>query len=180
MTAAQRRVVDAARDLFAEHGVSATSLQMIADVLGVTKAAIYHQFPSKHEIVVACAEYELVALEAALDAAEKEPDRARAVDLLIEKSVELAVRRRHHVTRLQSDPVMLRVLYEDARFRSMMERYLGFVAGTDTAEGLVLAAMLSAAIGRSFTNPLVAEIDDETLRRAMIHVARRMVDGGQV
>jgi AcrR family transcriptional regulator len=33
-------VLDAALDLFAEHG--GTSLQMIADAIGITKAAVYH------------------------------------------------------------------------------------------------------------------------------------------
>src|SRR5689334_14173118 len=45
--AAQQRIVDAAVPLFAEHGVGGTSLQMIADAVGVTKAAVYHQFKTK-------------------------------------------------------------------------------------------------------------------------------------
>ena len=53
------RVLNAALELFAEHGVSGTSLQMIADHLGVTKAAVYHQFNTKEEIVRAVARAEL-------------------------------------------------------------------------------------------------------------------------
>ena len=53
---AQDRTIAAALDLFVEHGVSGTSLQMIADALGVTKAAVYHQFNTKEEIVVAAVE----------------------------------------------------------------------------------------------------------------------------
>ena len=58
-TAAQTRILDAALDLFADHGVSGTSLQMIADAIGVTKAAVYHQFKTKEEIVIAVTEMEL-------------------------------------------------------------------------------------------------------------------------
>jgi AcrR family transcriptional regulator len=47
------RIVTAALVLFSEHGVSGTSLQMIADAIGVTKAAVYHQFRTKEAIVVA-------------------------------------------------------------------------------------------------------------------------------
>jgi hypothetical protein len=36
---AKSRAVSAATALFAEHGVGGTSLQMIADMIGVTKAA---------------------------------------------------------------------------------------------------------------------------------------------
>src|SRR5262245_61648465 len=55
-SAAQLRIIDAALELFTRHGVGGTSLQMIADALGVTKAAVYHQFKTKEEIVVAAAQ----------------------------------------------------------------------------------------------------------------------------
>ena len=58
-SAAQLRIITAAFDLFARHGVSGTSLQMIADSIGVTKAAVYHQYPTKDEIVIAVAEVDL-------------------------------------------------------------------------------------------------------------------------
>ena len=69
-TAAQTRVVDAALALFAEHGVSGTSLQMIADAIGVTKAAVYHQYNTKDEIVLAVAQVVLARLDAAVTSAE--------------------------------------------------------------------------------------------------------------
>ena len=47
------RTLKAALDLFAEYGVGATSYQMIADAIGVTKGAIYHQFNTKDEIIIA-------------------------------------------------------------------------------------------------------------------------------
>jgi AcrR family transcriptional regulator len=58
----QQRVLEAALDLFAEHGVSGTSLQMIADRMGVTKAAVYHQFRTKEEIVFAVIDPDLAGL----------------------------------------------------------------------------------------------------------------------
>ncbi len=74
-SAAQTRIITAAVDLFGHHGVSGTSLQMIADTIGVTKAAVYHQFKTKEAIVIAVMEADLVQLESALDAAETEHDR---------------------------------------------------------------------------------------------------------
>ena len=76
LTAAQERIVRAALDLFATHGVGGTSLQMIADAIGVTKAAVYHQYNTKEEIVVAATEVELMRLEPAMDAAEASGSRA--------------------------------------------------------------------------------------------------------
>ncbi|MGD1110405.1 MAG: helix-turn-helix domain-containing protein, partial [Mycobacterium sp.] len=66
-SAARTRVLDAALNLFAAHGVSGTSLQMIADAVGITKAAIYHQFRTKDQIVIAVTERELGRLGPALE-----------------------------------------------------------------------------------------------------------------
>ena len=43
---------------------------MIADALGVTKAAVYHQFKTKDEIIIAVTEMQLARLEEPLEEAE--------------------------------------------------------------------------------------------------------------
>src|SRR5512134_2620071 len=121
-TAAQTRVIDAALVLFAEHGISGTSLQMIADAIGVTKAAVYHQYNTKDEIVLAVAEVVLTRLEAAVTAAEAERSRARAREVLTVEMIGLAVERRRMASILQRDPVMLRFLEEHEPFRHVMAR----------------------------------------------------------
>src|SRR6202012_1154306 len=90
-TPAQVRILRAALDLFADHGVSATSLQMIADAVGVTKAAVYHKFKTKEEIVIAVAEMELANLENALEAAEDQADSIDARKVLLTEVVGMAV-----------------------------------------------------------------------------------------
>src|SRR5262245_58432721 len=107
-TAAQTRIIEAALALFAEHGIGGTSLQMIADAIGVTKAAVYHQYPTKDEIVLEVAQVVLAGLEAAVRAAAAEPSRARAREVLITAMIDLAVQRRRMAGVLQRDPVMLR------------------------------------------------------------------------
>ena len=68
-----------ALELFARHGVGGTSLQMIADSLEVTKAAVYHQFHTKEAIVLAVLETHLQPLEkAALADAESAGGTLRA------------------------------------------------------------------------------------------------------
>ena len=117
-SAAQTRIVNAALDLFAKHGVGGTSLQMIADAIGVTKAAIYHQFPTKDEIVFAAVEVELAKVEGALDAAEAEEDTARARELVLAQVIDLAVQRRTMVSAVQHDPVVVRFLAQHADRKS--------------------------------------------------------------
>jgi AcrR family transcriptional regulator len=96
-SAAQTRILIAALNLFADHGVSGTSLQMIADALGVTKAAVYHQFKTKDEIIIAVTEMQLARLEDVLEDAEATVDRPKARELLLNRVIELAVERRHMV-----------------------------------------------------------------------------------
>jgi AcrR family transcriptional regulator len=47
-------VLSAAVDLFNERGFTATSIDDVAKRLGVTKPTIYHYFPTKQDILLAC------------------------------------------------------------------------------------------------------------------------------
>jgi AcrR family transcriptional regulator len=172
--AAQSRIIDAALDLFTKHGVGGTSLQMIADAIGVTKAAVYHQFRTKEEIVVAAAETELARLETAIEAAEAEPDRTRAREVLVARIVDLAVERRRMESTLLGDPVIIRFFAHHEPFRAVMDRLYGLLMGDDAGpDARVTAAMLTAAIGGAVIHPLVADLDDETLRSQLLRLARR-------
>jgi AcrR family transcriptional regulator len=175
-TAAQGRVIAAALDLFQANGVNGTSLQMIADRAGITKASVYYQFRTKEEIVIAVAEADMARLEAAVARAEAAADRPGALDALLEELIGLAVDHRRMVPLLQNDPVMVRLLAEHEPFRSLMDRLYRLLAGDDPgADGRVPAAMLSGAIGGAVTHPLVADVDDETLRAGLLDVARRFL-----
>lgn len=170
------RIITAALDLFTRHGVGGTSLQMIADAIGVTKAAVYHQFKTKDEIVLAVAEVELARLERAVDAAEAEEDRSQAIEVLLTHVIDVAVAHRHVVRTLQSDPVIVRLLAEHEPFRQLMDRLYGLLLGDDAgAEAWVQTALLSAAIGGAVVHPLVVGLDDETLRSNLLHLARRFL-----
>jgi AcrR family transcriptional regulator len=176
-TAAQTRILIAALNLFADHGVSGTSLQMIADALGVTKAAVYHQFKTKDEIIIAVTERQLARLEDVLEPAEATEDRPKARELLLNRVIELAVERRHMVGLMQSDPVIIRFLAEHKPFQAFLERLYAALIGDDTGpETLVQAAMLSGAIGSAVKHPLVASLDDATLRSHLLRLTRRLVD----
>ena len=114
-SAAQVRVITAALELFTRHGVGGTSLQMIADEIGVTKAAVYHQYKTKDEIVLAAAEAELARLEAVVAVAENESSAKRARDSLIAGIVDLAIDRGRSASTMLSDPVIVGVLRRPRR-----------------------------------------------------------------
>ena len=176
VTAAQNRIIEAALLLFAERGISGTSLQMIADEIGVTKAAVYHQYNTKDEIILAVAEVVLTGLETALTAAEAERSRSRAREALVSQMIDLAVERRRMAGILQRDPIMLRFLEEHEPFRRVMERVNRMLmGGVSTPQARVRAATLAAAIAGAVIHPLVLDLDDESLRTHLLKQVRRLL-----
>ena len=176
-SAPRTRVLDAALDLFAEHGVSGTSLQMIADAVGITKAAVYHQFRTKDEIVIAVTERELGRLVPALEDAEARSDGPQARDALLVGVIDMAVRDRRLVRTLQFDPVVVRLLAEHEPFGRFMSRLYRVLLGNADEDNLIQVAMLSGAISSAVMHPLVGDIDDDTLRMKLTDISRRLILG---
>jgi AcrR family transcriptional regulator len=173
---AQLRTLRAALELFAEHGVSATSYQMIADTVGVTKGAIYHQFKTKDELVVAVAELELSRLEDALAAAESLDRRDEAREFLLNRVIDHAVDHRRAANTLQFDPVLVRLLSEHKPFQSFIERLYGMLVGDEPgSDTQVRLAALTCVVGGTVAHPLVAGLDDNTLRRELLDTARKII-----
>jgi AcrR family transcriptional regulator len=173
---AQMRVLMAALDLFAEHGVNGTSLQMIADDIGVTKAAVYHQFRTKEAIVVGAVEIELGNLEGPLEAAEADAGGPEAAETLLNQVIKLAIGRRRLVGTLQHDPVIIRLLGDHQPFQQFMQRlFTVLLGGSFDAHSRVRAAMVAAAIGGAVTHPLVTDLDDETLRSELFGLTQRLL-----
>ena len=149
---------------------------LIADALGVTKAAVYHQYNTKDEIVLAVAEVVLARLDAAATAAEAERSRARGREVLIAAMIDLAVERRRMASILQRDPVMLRFLEQHRPFRQVMTRVNRLlIGGAVDPRGRVQAAMLAVAIAGAVIHPLVVDLDDDSLRAHLLAQARRLL-----
>ena len=172
---AQLRILDAAFELFSEHGISGTSLQMIANTLGVTKAAVYHQFQAKEDIVLAVGSLVFDRLEELADIAAAQPSRASAFESLTDGMIELAVLRRRSASFLHQDPIMVRLILEHQPFARVMHRLDTLLTGSRTdPEARITAAMLITAIGGAVMHPLVESLDDEALRAQLGVVARSL------
>lgn len=177
---AQRRTIDVAHELFAHHGVGGTSLQMIADALGVTKAAVYHQFQTKDAIVVGALEVQLVPVEAIVEEAESaEPGDARR-EALLDALLDVVVANRRSLSTLQSDPVLFRLLGDHPvslqlwtrLFRILVDHPLDDRAIADRV--LVRISALAASLS-VVAYPLVRDLDDDVLRDELHRVMRPLV-----
>lgn len=168
LSAARTRTAAVALDLFATHGVSGTSLQMIADAVGVTKAAVYHQFPTKDAIVLAVIDVQIQPLVAALEAAEAAGPTPDARRVLLAEIVDTVVGNRRALSTLQSDPVLLRLLGEHEPSRRFWARLFSALVDHDLdGPGQVRAAVLSAAIG-SVAHPYVIDLDNDVVRTELL------------
>ena len=173
---AQLRTLHAALELFADHGVSATSYQMIADAVGVTKGAIYHQFKTKDDLVIAVAELELARLEDALEAAESLDCRDEAREFLLNRVIDHAVDHRRAANTLQFDPVLVRLLSDHKPFQRFIERLYGMLVGDEPGpDTQVRLAALTCVVGGTVAHPLVIGLDDGTLRRQLLDTALKII-----
>ena len=175
-SAAKARIIEAALREFAQNGVGGTSLQMIADEIGVTKAAVYHQFRTKDEIVRAVAGAEFDRLEAVLDQAESEADHNRAREVALTMIIDLAVERRRENSTILTDPLVGRLLARDQRPAKVLNRLNRLLMGPDAEpDSEIATVMLTAAISGAVIHPLMIRRDDEILRDQLRTLAERFL-----
>jgi AcrR family transcriptional regulator len=172
---ARQRVLDAALDLFAETGVSGTSLQMIADHIGVTKAAVYHQFPSKDEIVLAVLAPGLETLQRSVEEAERlETPEARRASMLA-ALVDLVVSHRRIAAILNADPAAGRLVRSHAAL-DIGPRIRVLMVGTDPdVRSDVAGAMVGGALMMVGLAPELDRYDDEELSRHLLELAQDLL-----
>lgn len=174
--AARDRLLSAALPLFVYHGVNGTSLQMIADALGVTKAAVYHQFQTKSDLVLAVMAPALEQLAELVEHAEAQRSVAARREAALSGLVDLVVDNRRMTAVLYSDPVVARLVQEQPAMRELSERIKRLITGPDPGEQfLVGVAVIGAGMMMAGLDPELADLDDETLRRHLLDTARRVL-----
>lgn len=173
---ARERLHAAALDLFAEHGVSGTSLQMIADRLGVTKAAVYHVYRTKEEIVLGLMRPTLERLTAVTADAEAQPTRARQLDVLITGMVAIVVENRELAAVLAGDPFVKHLIEADPNSEIGSRRIEALLIGPEpTAEDRVLGVMVGGAVMAVGVAPPLAVLDSAELSHHLRASALRLL-----
>ena len=113
-----QQILETARRLFAELGYDATSLQMIADEIGLTKAAVYYHFRAKSELLRAIMLPGVQRLEALLDDAAATRGRRARLEFLVSGYADFLVQNRHYAVMAATDPAARRdKLNESATLR---------------------------------------------------------------
>jgi AcrR family transcriptional regulator len=169
----RQRLIDAAVDLFTRHSYAGTSLQMIADELGFTKAAIYHHFRTREQLLIAVLEPMLDELRETVEVAEKRRTAHARAEHMMSGYAALAVRNRGLVAVLAADPGVAAALDERPEWRDLIERQLSLLADVDPGPpGEVKAAMVFAGMAGA-ASPALGNLDDDALREHLVDAGRR-------
>ncbi|MCR6487859.1 TetR/AcrR family transcriptional regulator [Amycolatopsis sp. OK19-0408] len=170
----RQAVLDTARDLFLEHGFDATSLQHIADTMGVTKANVYYYFKTKIAILEALLAPTVDALTERLDAAERITDRAERIDHLITTWVEQVVTAYRTLAPMsRQDPIVRRHERISRDLDALSERALHLMFGPAPTVDEQAAYWLISDLG--VVNRRLTHLSDDDLRATLTRLCRRVV-----
>ena len=173
------RLLDTALKLFSQHGMEGTSMQMIADALGITKAAIYYHFKTKDEIVEALVAPPIRELDQFLHEARTKRSRSAQIDQALQGFVQIIVRYRALISLFSSDPAIQRVMrrtQEARRVDDLQTTMQAVLAGPEpTLAETITVQIVFAGLSRVGGDPRYADLDDDTLRQHLLDVGRRLL-----
>ena len=127
----RQRLIDVAVELFTRHSFAGTSLQMIADEMGFTKAAIYYHFRTREELLGAVIGPMSAQLSDVIAAAEALSTANARADHMLRGYAELAVANRALVSVLACDPSVTTLLREQPDWADLINRQLALLAGAE-------------------------------------------------
>lgn len=168
----RQRLIEAAVDLFTTHSFAGTSLQMIADELGFTKAAIYHHFRTREQLLDAVVGPILEQLAIAIDAAEQLRGVHARADYILTSYAQLAVDNRV-VAVLAADPAVAGMLRTRREWDELIDRQMALLADVEPGPaGKVKAAVVLAGIAGA-SGPTFVALDRDALREHLVDAGRR-------
>jgi AcrR family transcriptional regulator len=138
-------ILATARKLFATHGYDATSLQMIADAMDVTKANVYYYFRTKSDILEALLDASIAAFDAMLAEVARIRGRRARAEVLVAGFAEQVVANRALSPLGQTDPGMRRNVRINAELDRQAAEAMRLLYGdepTDELRGLLVRLCL--------------------------------------
>ncbi|WP_203926493.1 TetR family transcriptional regulator [Virgisporangium ochraceum] len=170
------RILAEAIEMFTRHGYHRTTLRLLADRLGITKAAILYHFPAKDRIIVALMDPFVVAIEEAIEhaAAIPFPDSRR---VLLDGILDAYLANQQLLLMARTDASIFTHEETYQRFMRMPGRVIEIMVGPDAPlEDKVWAVQLMGTLGDSvlfFGDAPKAELREAILQGTL----RLLVDG---
>ena len=160
----RQQILETALRLFTELGYDATSLQMIADEMGLTKAAVYYHFRAKSDILHATLMPGIQRVEALLDEAETMRGRRAQIEHVVSGLADFLVRNRHYAVMASNDPAAKRKKLDDES-ESMRRRVQHLFYGENPTGAERISFHAALCIPDSL--PELVDLTDEELHEAL-------------
>ncbi|ULE31769.1 TetR/AcrR family transcriptional regulator [Mycobacterium sp. IDR2000157661] len=169
------RLLDVAVGLISRHSFAGTSLQMIADELGFTKAAIYYHFKTRDQLLIALLEPLLDQICQVIATAENQRTPRTQMDAMIQGFAGVVARNRSLAAVMVFDPSVHRVLQLQPQWGDLIERQLALLMRLEPGPvGVVKAtAVLTGLAGAATGAPL--DMDEASLVEQLADVGRRVL-----
>ncbi|MFG1610758.1 TetR/AcrR family transcriptional regulator [Actinoplanes sp. NPDC049265] len=169
----RQRFIEAAIPLFARHSFAGTSLQMIADEVGVTKSAVHHHFRTREELLYAVVEPLVGQVRAAVEAAEALRSRSARAERMLTGFVDIVMVNRVLAPVLVSDPGAVEMLRSRPEVSDLVDRLIKLFADLEPGVGgWIKADMVLAGLAGGIS-PRTSNLDGDVLRRYLIEASRR-------
>lgn len=171
----RRRMLDTAITLFSQYSFAGTSLQMIADELDLTKAAIYYHFRTREQLLLALMEPILTEIGAVVDTAERRRGARARAEAMLTGYADIVARNRALAAVTTFDPSVRSVLRNHPEWSAVIDRQLTLLAGTDSPApgGIYATVVLTGLAGGA--SAASRRIDHDTLRAQLIDAGRRIL-----
>jgi AcrR family transcriptional regulator len=161
----RQQILETAQRLLTEVGYEATSLQMIADEMGLTKAAVYYHFRAKSDILHAIMLPGFQRVKALLDEAETMRGRRARIEHLVNGLVDFLIENRQYAVMASTDPAAAKHNKTDDDSVAMRRRVLALFYGENPTGAERVAYHAAISIPESL--PDLDDLTDEELREAL-------------
>jgi AcrR family transcriptional regulator len=178
-TDTRNRLLSVALRLFASQGYATTSLQQIADELGVTKAALYFHFRTKEDILNGILQNHLDTLRTMVEeAAPHTATQAGREDLLRRLADYQAARSRHLIRLIRENFTEISNLPFGAEIKQAQRRLFDTLAGPDPTLPDKIRARAAVITLQTAAMTLDGDdADEDELREATLTVALEILRG---
>lgn len=172
----RERILAEAIDMFTRHGYHRTTLRLLADRLGITKAAILYHFPAKDRIIHALMQPFVESLEEAIERASELPfPQSRLV--LLDGILDTYLAHQKLLLMARTDASIFTHEETYQRFMRMPGRVIEIMVGPDAPmEDKVWAVQLMGTLGDSVI--FFPESPTSELRAAILHGTVRLLAAG--
>jgi AcrR family transcriptional regulator len=168
----RKQILETAQRLFAERGFDATSLQLIADEMGLTKAAVYYYFRTKTAILRATMQPGIDRLKALIEETTEIRGRRARAEHLVSGFADFLVENRAYAVMALIDPAVKRSNLHGEPM-SLRHHILTLLFGEQPTASERLAFEVLFFVPE--TLPTLTDLSDEELREALYGTMLRIL-----